>query len=177
MHAQDLEDNTASLSRDEISKILKDLAVHPDTEKSIMAALESSQACPKDTTSSLNANADRCHQSSQPHASDRKNPTRHSFLSRVLERIRRELHRETAPKTKPSDVQVCDNCHKLFRISTAKNDYKGCWGHPGMSILYTSRPWSSNSCKKYALITCSGIVQASWKTFERWSGMNIGSNK
>lgn len=160
MHKQSLEGCSACLSRDEIAKILRDHGVLPDTEKSIIAALESSQACPKDTTLSLNANADQCHQSSHPRASDSKKATTHSFLRRVSERIRRELHRETAPKITPSDVQECNNCHKLFRMSTAKNSHMGCWGHPGMSILYTSRPRSSNSCKKHALTTCSGIVQA-----------------
>lgn len=160
MHRQDLEDNTAILSRDEISNILKDHGVLLDTEKSIMAALASSQVCPKETPLSLNANSDRCHQSSQPRVSDSKKTTTHSFLSRVMERIRRELHRETASKTKPSDVQVCDNCHKLFRISTFKHSHVGCWGHPGMSILYMSRPRSRNSCKENALTTGFGIVQA-----------------
>lgn len=55
--------------------------------------------------------------------------------------------------------------------------YGSCWGHPGMLILYTSKPGSSDSCKKHYLTTYFGAVQAGWKTFKMWFGMDIGSNK
>lgn len=48
MSKQDLEAGLAGLSRDEIAKILRDLAAaDPAIEKRIMTALESSQASPK----------------------------------------------------------------------------------------------------------------------------------
>lgn len=148
MHKQDLDSSTASLSRNEIAKILKDLAVDPDTEKRIMTAVESSKACPKCASLSLNKIADPQTQSPQSVASGGKRTAGHSSLHRIMEGIRGKLHVETDPKTKPSDVQVCDNCHRLFRISEAKYSYEGCWGHPGMLILITSRPRprSSHSC-------------------------------
>lgn len=48
MHKQDLEASLAGLSRDEIAKILSDLAAaDPAIEKRIMTAVESPQVCLK----------------------------------------------------------------------------------------------------------------------------------
>lgn len=174
MHKQEVEDNTAGLSPNEIAKILKNLQIDSGTHKRIMTAVESSQACPKDSTLCLNASADQCHQSPQSLASERNRATGNSLLSRVVEGIRQKLHREretapetTAPETTPSEVQACDNCHKLFRISRPQAT---CLGHPGMFILFTSRPMSSDSCKKHCLITCSGACRQAGRPSECRSG-------
>lgn len=52
-----------------------------------------------------------------------------------------------------------------------------CWGHPGMFVLYMSRPMSSNTYERHALTACSGIVQAGWKTFKTWFRMDLDLNK
>lgn len=47
MYTQELKDNTAGLSPNEIARILKNLQIDSGTQKRIMTAVESSQECTK----------------------------------------------------------------------------------------------------------------------------------
>ncbi|KAG8161734.1 hypothetical protein KVR01_008721 [Diaporthe batatas] len=170
MHKPDLEARIALLSRDDLVKVVNDLAADPTMKGKVSIAVDLAQSL----------------------VSDRQTPTGPSFFNRISKAFGRKPEPEAFTKmsttswetvttmnttnwdaptpvprspgktsigsgetTRPisqtsskestttletplenskpviSDIQVCDNCHQIFRISKPIREYARCYGHPG----------------------------------------------